>query len=111
MNTVAKVLFNQRLVGYLSKTLSGYSFKYDEKFLNASDSFPIAYNFPLRAIEYRSERLFPFFESLTSEGWLLKIQSQSMKIDERDYFSMLLENGKDLIGGITIERMKSHGNL
>lgn len=106
MDTVAKVLFNQRLVGYLTQTSSGYTFKYDNDFLNAPDSFPIAYNFPLRTSEFKSERLFPFFESLTSEGWLLKIQSQSMKIDERDYFSMLMENGKDLIGGITIERIK-----
>ena len=48
---------------------------------------------------------FPFFESLVSEGWLLKIQSQALKIDERDFFSMLLENGEDLIGGIKIKKV------
>jgi len=104
MDTVAKIYFNNRLVGFLSNTQAGYVFRYDAEFLEASDSFPISYNLPLRSKEFMSNKLFPFFEALVSEGWLLRIQSQSLKIDERDFFSMLLENGKDLIGGIRIEK-------
>lgn len=103
MDKVAKVFFNQRLVGFLTKTRDGYTYKYDLEFLNSADNFPISYNFPLQSQEFKNPSLFPFFEALVSEGWLLKIQSQSMKIDERDYFSMLVENGKDLIGGIRVE--------
>lgn len=41
-------------------------------------------------------------ENLVAEGWLKKIQSQAQKIDENDSFGLLLENGKDLTGAVTI---------
>ena len=104
MDKIASVYFNDRLVGHLSKTKDGFMYKYDNNFLNSLDCFPISYNFPLKSEEFISKKLFPFFEGLVSEGWLLKIQSQSLKIDERDFFSMLLENGEDLIGGIKIKK-------
>jgi serine/threonine-protein kinase HipA len=106
MDKIIYVFFNDRRVGYLSKTKDGFIFKYDKDFLDSSDCFPIAYNFPLKSEEFTSKKLFPFFEGLVSEGWLLKIQSQSLKIDERDFFSMLIENGEDLIGGIRIKKAK-----
>lgn len=43
-------------------------------------------------------------ENLVAEGWLKKIQSQAQKIDENDSFGLLLENGKDLTGAVTILR-------
>lgn len=105
MDQVAKVFFNGTLTGYLTKSKDEYVFRYDSDFLSSEDAFPIGHNFPLSVDSYRSNRLFPFFEGLVSEGWLLKIQSQSAKIDERDFFSMLLENGQDLIGGIRIQKV------
>ena len=43
-----------------------------------------------------------FFENLVSEGWLRKLQSQEQKIDENDRFGLLLMNGRDLVGAVTI---------
>jgi serine/threonine-protein kinase HipA len=37
-----------------------------------------------------------------SEGWLRKLQSQEQKIDENDRFGLLLMNGRDLVGAVTI---------
>lgn len=105
MDKIARVYFNELFVGILSKNKVGYIFKYDDVFLASPDNFPISYSLPLQSTEFKSPKLFPFFEALVSEGWLLRIQSQSLKIDERDFFSMLLENGKDLIGGIKIEEV------
>ncbi len=105
MDKIVSVYFNERMVGYLSKVNDSYIFKYDKNFLDSSDCFPISYHFPLKSEQFISKKLFPFFESLVSEGWLLKIQSQASKIDERDFFSMLLENGEDLIGGIKIKKV------
>ena len=45
----------------------------------------------------------PFFENLVSEGWLRKLQSQQQKIDENDRFGLLLANGGDLVGAVTVE--------
>ncbi len=104
MVKVATVYFNDELVGYLSKSNDSFVFNYDKTFLDSPNCFPISYNFPLQTKEFVANKLFPFFEGLVSEGWLLKIQSQSLKIDERDFFSMLLENGEDLIGGIKIKK-------
>lgn len=106
MDQVAEVYLNDQFVGWLSKVPGGYEFQYHEEFLSSSKSSPISWNFPLKREKFKSEKLFPFFEGLVSEGWLLKVQSQTLKIDERDYFSMLLENGWDLIGGIKVKRVK-----
>lgn len=104
MHKVALVFFNDILTGYLIRDKNSFTFKYEDSFFESKDSFPISYSFPLTQREYQSKELFPFFEGLVSEGWLLKMQSQNLKIDERDYFSMLLENGEDLIGGIKIKK-------
>ncbi len=108
MGKIAFVFFNDCLVGHLFKEDprgdNQFIFKYDRAFLEAEDNFPIGYNFPLTSKEFSSKKLFAFFESLASEGWLLKLQSQNSKIDERDFFSMLLENGEELIGGIKIRK-------
>jgi serine/threonine-protein kinase HipA len=98
----AEVLFNNTLVGFLSREDDIYSFSYDKDFLNSEAAFPIAWSLPLQKAPFRASKLFPFFEGLVAEGWMLQVQSQIQKIDERDYFSLLLANGKDLIGGVRI---------
>ncbi|MGE0631232.1 MAG: HipA N-terminal domain-containing protein [Pseudobdellovibrionaceae bacterium] len=105
MHHIAKVFFNNQHVGHLSKTSEGFIFQYEKNFLESPNCFPIGYNFPLTDKPFISQTLFPFFEGLVSEGWLLKMQSQSLKIDERDFFSMLIENGQDLIGGIKVMKI------
>jgi serine/threonine-protein kinase HipA len=40
---------------------------------------------------------------LVSEGWLQKLQSQQQNIDEHDRFGLLISNGKDLVGAVTVE--------
>jgi serine/threonine-protein kinase HipA len=102
----AIVKYNGKNAGRLSKTDKGYSFQYFEDYLEDKDGFPVSVTLPLQVQAFEAERLFPFFEGLTSEGWLLKIQSRSQKIDEHDTFSLLLENGEDLIGAVTILKEK-----
>ena len=103
MDTVtAEVFFNEIKVGVLGRTETGYEFIYDKKFLESKDAFPISWSLPLTSTPYRGDRLFPFFEGLVSEGWLLQVQSRLQKVDERDYFSLLLKNGRDLIGGVKV---------
>lgn len=93
MDSIAEVFFNETKVGRLSKEKEHFKFEYDDAFFNSDKAFPISWSFPLTQKEFDSKKLFPFFEGLVAEGWLLKLQSQTLKIDEKDYFSMLLENG------------------
>jgi len=100
---VADVYFNGERAGVLEKHAQGFRFTYLKGFLTGRFACPISYSFPLREDPYEAEQLFPFFEGLVSEGWLLKIQSQSQKIDERDFFALLVSNGQDLIGAVSIK--------
>ncbi|WP_275955810.1 HipA N-terminal domain-containing protein, partial [Pantoea agglomerans] len=39
-----------------------------------------------------------FFKGLAPEGWLRKRYSEIQKIDDKDLFGLLMENGNDLLG-------------
>ncbi|MBQ4183317.1 MAG: HipA N-terminal domain-containing protein, partial [Bacteroidales bacterium] len=49
------------------------------------------------------EMMFPVFDGLIPEGWLLDIASSSWKIDPRDRMSLLLACCKDCIGNISVK--------
>jgi len=51
---------------------------------------------PLREKLYRDKVLFPFFDGLIPEGWLLDIAVQSWRISARDRFSLLLACWKEV---------------
>lgn len=57
---------------------------------------------PVREEPYTSKTLFPFFDGLIPEGWLLDIVSRNWKIDIQDRFALLLVACKDPIGSISI---------
>ena len=52
---------------------------------------------------YHDKVLFPFFDGLIPEGWLLDIAEKNWKIDARDRMSLLLACCKDCIGAVGIE--------
>jgi len=96
----AKVYYQDLFAGSLSETSSGFRFTYDQNYIAVGT--PIAYTLPLQEASFESTRLPGFFENLVSEGWLRKLQSRAQKIDERDRFGLLLMNGKDLVGAVTL---------
>jgi serine/threonine-protein kinase HipA len=101
---VVEVYQNGTLAGLLTQTdQKHYRFQYDEDYL--AHGAPIGFRFPIQKAPFESEGLFPFFDNLASEGWLMHIQSQTQKIDEADTFSMLVHNGADLIGAITLKEV------
>ena len=105
MDRLAKVYFEGRLAGELSQSVDGFRFRYDEDYL--AGGTPLSFHLPLTEGAYVSRRLFPFFENLVSEGWLRKLQSRQQKIDESDRFGLLLLNGEDLVGAVTVVRADS----
>lgn len=100
MDRVGNVFYNDIYAGKLKYSEGMYSFKYDEKYL--LKGIPLSFNLPLQKDIFESEILFAFFENLVSEGWLRHLQSQILKIDEKDKFGLLLVNGQDLVGAVTI---------
>ncbi len=102
MGRVANVYYQGRLAGELEEVSKAeYTFAYSESYL--IDGVPISFLLPLRLEPYTGEKLLPFFENLVSEGWLQKLQSQHQNIDEHDRFGLLIANGKDLVGAVTVE--------
>lgn len=92
--------------GLLKETDTGYSFAYDADYLNRKDATPVSLTLPLSNEEYQSNTLFPFFDGLVPEGWLLNVVSKNWKLDKKDRFGILLVACKDCIGNVTVSGEK-----
>jgi HipA-like protein len=100
----ASVFYNGKQAGKLTKAGNRYRFTYDENYLTTAGNRPISITLPLRTGTYESEFLFPVFINMLSEGANKRMQCKMLKIDENDYFSLLLATTKDdCIGPITIK--------
>ena len=99
----AKVYFKGMVAGLLTEDEEGYMFQYDPLFLKSEQAEAISLILPLTEYPYRDKVLFPFFDGLIPEGWLLDIAYRSWKIDLRDRFSLLLACCKDCIGAVGVQ--------
>ena len=98
----AKVFFQENFAGILTEDENGYTFVYNVDYLQKKDSKAVSLTLPLSEKPYNSQVLFPFFDGLIPEGWLLHIAEQSWKINSRDRMSLLLACCKDCIGAVSI---------
>lgn len=101
----AKVFLKDMFAGILTEDDMGYEFRYEPDYLKSEDALPVSLTLPLTEKPYRDKVLFPFFDGLIPEGWLLDIAEQNWKISARDRFSLLLACCKDCIGNISIQRI------
>ena len=102
MNRNAEVHLYDRLAGYLTETDEGYVFWYDTKYLSTTDAEAVSLTLPLTATAYRNKIIFPFFDGLIPEGWLLDIAERNWKITRQDRFGLLLACCRDCIGAVSI---------
>ena len=98
----ARVLVQDIFCGILTEDEEGYHFRYDKAYLDGPDAKAVSPTLPLSPEPYDKEMMFPVFDGLIPEGWLLEIASNSWKIDPRDRMSLLLACCKDCIGDISI---------
>ena len=87
----------------LTEDENGYLFEYDTDYLLSDDAEAVSLTLPLSDKPYREKVLFPFFDGLIPEGWLLDIAEKNWKIDTRDRMSLLLACCKDCIGAVGVE--------
>jgi serine/threonine-protein kinase HipA len=93
-------------MGILTKSDKAYRFKYNDAYLSDAKNRPVSITLPLRRLEYVSDTLFSVFINMLSEGANKRIQCRMLKIDEHDYFSLLLATAREeSIGPITIKEM------
>ena len=98
----AKIKIEKQFVGILSQNDEGYHFEYDKSYLNQENPKPVSLTLPLQKAAFQSKILFPFFDGLIPEGWLLNIAIDNWKINPRDRFGLLLSMCRDCIGCISI---------
>lgn len=98
----AHIWMNQKLAGLLTEDENGFTFRYDDGYLKQEGARPVSLTLPLTPQPYQSTVLFPFFDGLIPEGWLLNIAERSWKINQRDRMSLLLACCKDCIGAVSV---------
>ena len=98
----AIVYVHDRRAGVLTEDEDGFTFVYDDDYFHSEDPEPVSLTLPLTDKPYHDTVLFPFFDGLIPEGWLLNIAQTSWKINQRDRMSLLLACCKDCIGAVSV---------
>lgn len=90
------------LAGILTEDGGEYRFRYVEAYLAHADAQPVSLTFPLQAKAFVSPVLFPFFDGLIPEGWLLDVALRNTDISILDRMSLLLFCCKECIGSVSV---------
>ncbi len=98
----AKVYMHDLWAGTLLENEEGFMFVYEEAFLQTKNPESISLTLPLSTKAYQSATMFPFFDGLIPEGWLLDIAEKNWKIRETDRMGLLMACCKDCIGAVSI---------
>ena len=98
------------LAGILTEDGGEYRFCYDESYLAHDDAQPISLTLPLQTEAFVSPTLFPFFDGLIPEGWLLDVALRNTDISILDRMSLLLFCCKECIGSVSVIPIKEDGD-
>lgn len=103
----ANVYCDDFLAGTLIQDENGFTFAYLDEYLKDENARAISLTLPLRQEPYRSNYLFPFFDGLIPEGWLLDLACSYFNLNHLDRMSILLKTGKNVIGNVSIEEINN----
>lgn len=104
----AIVKYNNSKAGMLTETDDGdYIFEYDENYIATNPNQFITFQMPVNKQVYSAKQLFPFFDGLIPEGWLLNIASESWKINKNDRMGLLLACCQNCIGAVSIHPIQN----
>lgn len=106
----ALIHYKGKDAGILKETDEGYEFQYNEEYLSDTASKPVSLTLPLTDKPFKSSVLFPFFDGLIPEGWLLDVALRNTDISELDRFSLLILCCKDCIGAVSVIPLKEDSN-
>lgn len=101
------VYYKNVLAGIITENEDGYTFQYNDEFLNSIYANSISLTLPIQKQIFHSKILFPFFDGLIPEGWLLNIAVANWKINARDRFGLLLTLCNDCIGCVSIKAIEN----
>ena len=90
------------LVGRLTEDGGEYRFCYEKSYLERKNVSPVSLTLPLQEEAFVSPVLFPFFDGLIPEGWLLDVALRNTDISILDRMSLLLLCCKECIGSVSV---------
>lgn len=100
----AKIYYKEWIAGILTETDDGeFTFEYDKQYIVDHPGQFITFSIPVSSVKYSDKRLFPFFEGLIPEGWLLDIASKNWKINQNDRMGLLLACCQNCIGAVSVQ--------
>ena len=102
----AEIKMHDQIAGVLSQTEDGFSFAYTQDYLNTKTAEAVSLTLPLQKEAFSNMVMFPFFDGLIPEGWLLGIAEKNWKLNPRDRMGLLLACCKDCIGAVSVIEIK-----
>tara|TARA_R110002126_G_scaffold124451_3_gene266458 strand:- start:36569 stop:36904 length:336 start_codon:yes stop_codon:yes gene_type:complete len=106
------VYYKETLAGIILETAEGdFVFTYDASYVAHHPKQFITFSMPVRMEPYTSDRLFPFFEGLIPEGWLLEIATKNWKIKANDSMGLLLACCQNCIGAVSVIPIKENDEV
>ena len=105
----AEIYRKEILAGILTEDGGEYRFCYNETYLAREDAQPISLTLPLQTEAFVSPVLFPFFDGLIPEGWLLDVALRNTDISILDRMSLLLLCCKECIGSVSVAPINKEG--
>ena len=98
----AYIYYKELLAGILTETPDEFEFRYLPEYLSLPSARPISLTMPLQQEPFTREMLFPFFDGLIPEGWLLNVALRNTDVSLLDRMSLLLLCCKDCIGAVSV---------
>ena len=98
----AQIRKHDTTASWLTQDENGYHFVYDAEFLDNKSATSVILTLPLQKEVYTSKVLFPFFDGLIPDGWLLNVAERNWKLNPRDRMGLLLACFKHCIGAVNV---------
>ena len=102
----AEVKMHDKTAGWLTQDENGYHFMYDKLYLQSEEPEPVSLTLPIQDMPFSAKVMFPFFDGLIPEGWLLDIVERNWKLNPRDRMGLLLTCCKDCIGAVSVHPIR-----
>ena len=104
----AKILYKDMEAGILIQHDNGsFTFSYNASWINDNDKPSISLTLPKQQKKHHSKNLFSFFYNMLPEGSNKQIVCKFNRIDNNDYFGLLITTAKyDNIGAVRVIKIE-----
>ena len=99
------VYIQKKRCGTIEQDDSSFRFYYSKEWLSDENAQAVSLTLPLTDEVYESNILFPFFDGLIPEGYLLEVALRHYGMRANDRMGLLLKTCKDCIGDVSVEEV------